>query len=185
MKYVRGNFWPGLEFEDLPDLNGQGWNWLDSVANVRVHGTTGEVPFVRLARETLQPLAGKPDYDTSLVCHRRSTKDCLVSYEGNHYSVPAAYAQQRLLVKETDGGELLIYTLAGRELARHAVLTGHRRQSIITDHYQGLPAGSSAPKRPGARQMIGRPGAIWGPFNAPRVEMRPLHQYDAWAEVAV
>ncbi len=140
VKYVRGNFWLGLEFNDLTDLNDQVWNWLDDVANVRCHGTTGEVPFVRLAHEGLQPLAGKPDYDTSLVCHRRSTKDCLVSYEGNRYSVPAAYAQQQLLLKETEGGQLLIYSLDGRELARHAVLTGHRRQSIVAAHYQGLPS---------------------------------------------
>lgn len=59
---------------------------------MRCHGTTGEVPFVRLAHEALQPLADKPDYDTSLVCHRRSAKDCLVRYEGNRDSVPAAYA---------------------------------------------------------------------------------------------
>ena len=184
VKYVRGNFWPGLEFDDLADLNGQVWNWLDGVANVRCHGTTGEVPFIRLAHETLQPLAGKPDYDTSLVCHRRSAKDCLVSYEGNRYSVPAAYAQQRLLLKETEGGELLICTLDGRELARHAVLTGHRRQSIVAAHYQGLPSDPPALRRPDARQTIGHPGSIWGPFNAPRVEMRSLHQYEAWAEVA-
>lgn len=31
---------------------------------------------------------------------------------------------------------------------------------------------------------LGPPGSLWGPFHAPRVEMRPLHQYDAWAEVA-
>ena len=184
MKYVRGNFWPGLEFNDLPDLNGQVGVWLDSVANVRCHGTTGEVPFVRLTHEGLQPLAGKPDYDTSLVCHRRSTKDCLVSYEGNRYSVPATYAQRQLLLKETEGGQLLIYTLDGRELARHGVLTGPRQQSIVAAHYQGLPSDPPALKRPDVRQIIGSTGSIWGPFNGPRVEMRPLHQYEAWAEVA-
>lgn len=184
VKYVRGNFWLGLEFNDLTDLNDQVWNWLDEVANVRCHGTTGEIPFVRLTHETLQPLAGKPDYDTSLVCHRRSTKDCLVSYDGNRYSVPAANAQQQLLLKETEGGQLLIYTLDGRELARHAVLAGHRRQSIIAAHYQGLPAGAPVLKRPGARQTIGRPDSVWGPVSGPRVETRSLHQYDLWAEVA-
>ncbi len=81
--YVRGNFWPGLTFTDLADLNEQARVWCDTVANVRVHGTTGVVPFARLADEGLPSLAGKPDYDTSLLTVRRSSRDCLVSYAGN------------------------------------------------------------------------------------------------------
>lgn len=51
IKYVRGNFWLGLTFTDLADLNAQGRVWLDTVANVRVHGTTGIPPFTRLASD--------------------------------------------------------------------------------------------------------------------------------------
>ena len=182
VKYVRGNFWPGLFFDDLADLNRQGRNWLDQVANVRVHGTTGEVPFSRLSQEVLQPLAGKPDYDTSLVCYRRSTRDCLVSYEGNYYSVPASHARQRLLLKETERGELDIYTLDGAELACHALVMGHRQKSIITGHYQ-LPR-VNPPARPhsGAVQTGTR---LWPAHlpDAPHVEKRALRQYEAWAEV--
>jgi hypothetical protein len=150
VKYVRGNFWPGLFFDDLVDLNRQGRGWLDNVANIRVHGTTGDVPFVRLTQEALQPLAGRPDYDTSLVCYRRSTKDCLVSYEGNHYSVPASHARQRLLLKETEQGELGIYALDGLELARHSVLQGH----MATEHHR-------RPLPDLARQRAG-PATSWG-----------------------
>ena len=182
VKYVRGNFWSGLFFDDLADLNQQGRGWLDHVANVRVHGTTGEVPFVRLTQEALQPLAGKPDYDTSLVCYRRSTKDCLVSYEGNYYSVPASHAQQRLLLKETEGGELGIYALDGEELARHCLLMGHKQQSIIASHYQILRVNLPPKQRPGALQTGGRIGPARAP-DAPQVEKRALCQYEAWAEV--
>ena len=178
VKYVRGNFWPGLFFDDLADLNRQGWGWLDNVANVRVHGTTGQVPFVRLAQEALQPLAGKPDYDTSLVCYRRSTKDCLVSYEGNCYSVPASHARQRLLLKETEQGELGIYTPNGAELARHALITGHGQQSVIAGHYPFLRVNLPVKQRPGAIQA----GTRLMPDAQP-VEKRALRQYEAWAEV--
>ena len=58
---------PACTFVDLADLNRQARDWLDSTANVRVHGTTGEVPFDRLPLEQLLPLDGKPDYDTSLI----------------------------------------------------------------------------------------------------------------------
>ena len=46
--YVRKNFWVGLDYVDLDDLNCQAVGWLDTIANVRIHGTTGEVPFERL-----------------------------------------------------------------------------------------------------------------------------------------
>ena len=39
--YIRQNFWVGTHFVDLDDLNGQAREWLASVANVRIHGTTG------------------------------------------------------------------------------------------------------------------------------------------------
>jgi len=53
IKYVRGNFWVGLTYKDLADLNYQALAWLNTVANVRVHGTTHEIPFARLALEGL------------------------------------------------------------------------------------------------------------------------------------
>jgi len=42
--YVKDNFLNGREFIDLDDLNIQGTCWLDHVANVRVHATTGHRP---------------------------------------------------------------------------------------------------------------------------------------------
>jgi transposase len=40
IKYVKGNFWSGIRFTDLEDLNRQARVWCDTVANVRLHGTT-------------------------------------------------------------------------------------------------------------------------------------------------
>jgi integrase-like protein/Mu transposase-like protein len=108
VKYVRGNFWPGLHFRDLDDLNTQALTWLNTTANPRVHGTTGEVPFTRLRLEGLQPATKAFSYDTSVMTTRRSSKDCLISYEGNLYSVPAAYARKALQVNITEAGELVI-----------------------------------------------------------------------------
>ena len=108
VKYVRGNFWPGLHFRDLEDLNAQALAWLNTTANPRMHGTTGEVPFTRLRLEGLQPATKAFSYDTSVMTTRRSSKDCLISYEGNLYSVPAAYARKALQVNITEAGELVI-----------------------------------------------------------------------------
>jgi len=66
-----------------------------------VHATTREVPLERFAREGLTPLGSHPDYDTSYVSHRRVAKDCLLSYRGNRYSVPHAYAGRSVVVPHT------------------------------------------------------------------------------------
>ena len=51
MKYVRRNMWPSIRFTDAADLNRQGLEWCDTVANRRIHGTTHRVPGEMLAEE--------------------------------------------------------------------------------------------------------------------------------------
>jgi len=58
--YLRDNFVYGRTFLGDGDLAAQTTDWLDTVANVRTHGTTREQPVLRLQRDeqaTLQPLA--------------------------------------------------------------------------------------------------------------------------------
>jgi transposase len=178
--YVRGNFWPGLTFTDLVDLNAQARTWCETVANVRVHGTTGVVPVSRLADEGLSPLAGKPDYDTSLLTARRSSRDCLVSYAGNFYSVPAAVAQQHLWLKATEQGEVIILTAEGVEVARHLLAPGVHERVINPAHYVGLPGAAAAPKGTGALQ-VAAPTVGLATLDAPLVEIRSLSEYEDWA----
>ena len=178
--YVRKNFWPGLVYTDLPDLNRQALGWLDTVANQRVHGTTGVMPFSRLAAEQLAPWPSCPPYDTSVIVGRRSSRDCLVSYDGNFYSVPAAYAQQDLVVKATEAGEVLILTAQGREIARHALAQGHGHRIIVPAHYADLPRTSRPPARSQALQVVVSAADLH--TGAPQVEIRPLAAYEAVLE---
>jgi transposase len=178
VKYVRGNFWPGLHFQDLDDLNNQALAWLNTIANPRVHGTTGEVPFSRLRAEGLQPADKALTYDTSVLTSRRSSKDCVISYEGNLYSVPAAYARKTLQVKITEAGELMICSEVGQELARHRVLLGRGERSVQADHYRGLAPPVPRVEKASASQQTERladPSLLW---DAPVVEVRPLAVYD-------
>lgn len=178
VKYVRGNFWPGLHFRDLEDLNNQALAWLNTTANPRVHGTTGEVPFSRLRAEGLQPVDKALTYDTSVLTSRRSSKDCVISYEGNLYSVPAAYARKTLQVKITEAGELVICSEVGQELARHRVLLGRGERSVQAEHYRGLATPAPRVEKASASQQTERladPSMFW---DAPVVEVRPLAVYD-------
>lgn len=63
IRYLRENFLYAREFLGDADLDAQVKAWLETVANVRIHGTTGESPLERFRRDEpalLSPLAGWP-----------------------------------------------------------------------------------------------------------------------------
>jgi hypothetical protein len=142
-----------------------------------VHGTTGEVPFTRLRAEGLQPADKALTYDTSLLITRRSSKDCFISYSGNLYSVPAAYAHKTLQVKITEAEDLVICSEVGQELARHRVLCGRQERSVQAAHYRGLGTPVSRVEQASVMQEL-RPAERTMFWDAPVVEVRPLSVYD-------
>jgi transposase len=186
--YVRGSFWPGLTVADLADLNRQARDWVEAVADRRVHGTTGEVPAERLPREGLQPLAGKPDYDTDPVCYRRSSRDSFISYGGVLYSAPLAHAAQQLLVRELEEAVIVVVSARGEAIARHALADGATRRVVDPAHFAAAPPRPSR-TRPVARasgapvRVAAPPGAAAWVLDAPLVEVRALADYDRLAEV--
>jgi hypothetical protein len=69
VRYLRDNFVYGRTFANDGDLDQQRRQWLDDVANVRLHATTRERPCDRFDRDErlcLQPLASRP-YTSVLV----------------------------------------------------------------------------------------------------------------------
>ena len=186
--YVRTSFWPGLAAADLADLNDRAREWVATVANRRVHGTTGEVPAERLPREGLQPLAGTPDYDTCPVCYRRSSRDSFISYGGVLYSVPLAHAAQQVLVRELEAEVIVVVSAQGEEIARHDLAEGATRRVVDPAHFAAVPA-RPIQTRPVARasgapvRVAAPPGAAALVLDAPLVEVRPLADYDRLAEV--
>jgi transposase len=63
IRYLRENFFYGRTFINDEDLDAQAQQWLQDVANVRLHGTTGEPPIERFQREeqaALTALAARP-----------------------------------------------------------------------------------------------------------------------------
>jgi hypothetical protein len=64
VRFVKQNFWPGISFGSLADLNQQAHAWMEKV-NHQVHSTTREVPYQRLPKERLLLLDEQPDYVVS------------------------------------------------------------------------------------------------------------------------
>ena len=93
VRYAKDNFFLGLEFTDLCDLNSKARVWMDKV-NSKPHSTTKMPPIERLKLE--QPLLiqinGRADYRLSEVLYRKALSNCLVSVYGSRYSVPPKYA---------------------------------------------------------------------------------------------
>jgi len=133
--YIQTSFFDGTEFANLADLNDKAMIWLDTVANVRIHGTTQEVPFERLKDENLNPLRNG-DYVLVHSEMRKSSKDCYISFEGNRYSIPYQYSCRDLTIKLL-GADLQIFY--GEELiATHKL--SHQKGQMITEqkHFVGI-----------------------------------------------
>jgi hypothetical protein len=90
IKYVKGNFWPGIQFTDLEDLNRQARAWCDTIANVRLHGTTCERPLDRwqAEREVLRSLPAQERLQLFLQEERTVGRDGYVQWEGTWYGLP-------------------------------------------------------------------------------------------------
>lgn len=138
VKYVKGNFWQGETYYCLVMSNSDLKEWLDKVANVRLHGTTHEQPFDRMAQERaqLQRLPAIP-YDTSEVTTRIATKDCFISYHGNRYSVPYQYVRKVLTVRDAGQGKIKIYAL-DHLIATHELTLEKGRMILNPAHTAGL-----------------------------------------------
>src|SRR5215475_10109826 len=104
---------------DFSALNPAARQWLDTVANVRMHGETKDKPvhLWHKERPCLRPLPLHP-FDIATVSQVRASRQFRITLETNRYSVPAQYAGHALTLK-TYPDRLCIY-LGDQLIARHA-----------------------------------------------------------------
>jgi hypothetical protein len=137
IKYVRSSFLTGRPLLDLATLRRDLAVWLEGEANVRVHGTTRERPLDRFESERpllqSEPAAG---YDCAIVRSLGATRQGLVQFETNRYSVPDRYADKTVTLKAT-GQTICLY--GGVELlATHPRCYEKYRVIENPEHYAGL-----------------------------------------------
>jgi len=133
VQFVRDNFMVGIKYGSLDDLNGQALAWCNKV-NGKMHSTTGEIPFERLKKEGLNPL--KREYMIDKINLRRVYKDCLISYAGNQYSVPAEYVGKDVAVVALDN--MLAAYHEGKQIALHRLSYQKRDMVVNASHYSRL-----------------------------------------------
>lgn len=135
--YIRQDFWPGITFISLEDLNNQALAWCEKV-NIKVHHETKEIPKDRLAREDLIKLYAKAHYDTRTHHARRVSKDCFISFEGSLYSVPFQYACRDVTML-ADNNKLEIF-FATEKIAQHCKASASGMKLQEAEHFKGLVA---------------------------------------------
>lgn len=133
VQFVRDNFMIGIKYNSLADLNGQAPAWCNKV-NGKVHATTNELPFERLEKERLSPL--KREYIIDKINLRRIQKDCLISYAGNQYSVPAEYVGKDVAVVAL--GNMLAAFYEGKQIALHRISYQKKDMLVNPQHYRRL-----------------------------------------------
>ncbi len=100
--YVKDNFLAGRTFNGIDDLNAQAMHWLATVANVRVHATTGERPVDRWREEGLISHDSIATYQIEEWKERKASWEGYVSFGGSRYSVPPEIAGKTVVVVERE-----------------------------------------------------------------------------------
>jgi hypothetical protein len=109
IKYVRSAFLAGRHLSSISELNAEAQRWLVEECNVRIHGTTRERPIDRFEAERarLNILPAVP-YDCSIIRSVPATRQSLIHFETNRYSVPFRHAGRTLTLKAT-GQTVMIF----------------------------------------------------------------------------
>ncbi|MGZ5099092.1 MAG: IS21 family transposase [Usitatibacter sp.] len=132
-RYIREDFFLGGSFCNLEDMNGQLRQWLDAVANPRVHATTHRVVNEAFTEEksALKPLPLAP-YRAVLRLERRASHEGMISVGGNLYSVPDT-TRRRVLDVHVLADAIRIFE-DGALVASHAPLEGRGERRLDPAH---------------------------------------------------
>lgn len=172
--YIKRDFFLGVEFNSLENLNSQVFRWLKRV-NSSVHGTTHEIPLERLKEENLILLDQVPPYKVIRIEIRKISSDCYISYLGNKYSAPYKFAGRTAELHISDGKFQV--SVDNELICEHEILSGNNRVIRIKEHFQGLL--SEILKQNSVCRNTSKPPLK---FSIPEVEKRSLEVYEVFSQ---
>ena len=135
--YVKKNFLRGLELNEFGVIQAAAQVWLDTIANVRIHGETHQRPIDLFARERphLLPL-NQHRYDVARSATTIASSQFRITLDTNRYSVPCAYSHRRLTVKAYPD-RICIY-FDTELIARHQRSYARHQDIEDPEHAKGL-----------------------------------------------
>jgi transposase len=165
---VKHDFWPGVHFSDLDDLNRQAADWCTQV-NARVQRTTGVRPLERWAEEGLRPLPEGWAWERFTAEERQVSWDGFVSFDGVLYGLPGdlALAGRRVQVTAPHGAVQVWHQ--GQRVLTVAARCQSGQVVLHPDQFRTVAPAASAQR---AHVPVGHL------VPAPVVVQRPLADYD-------
>ena len=137
--YVKRNALAGREFDSWGHLEAHLSRWMREVADLRIHGSTGERPIDRFEREeaaALRPLGGRAPFVQHREVYRKVHTDLCVELDTNRYSVPWRLIGEQVTVQSWEGRVRILH--AGQEVASHAQPEGRYQRVEDRSHFAGL-----------------------------------------------
>lgn len=134
--YLEEHFIKGNEFESFEDFSLRLKQFQREV-NQKIHTTTRVAPEQLYEKEKLSliPLP-QSRYVGIHEQARKVTADCLISFDGNKYSVPYFLAGREVWVKVSKGYTLQIYSSANQLVASHTLSAKKGAVILIESHYK-------------------------------------------------
>jgi hypothetical protein len=135
--YVKKNFLCGLDIPDFAALHPAARHWLNTIANVRIHGETRQKPLELFEKERpcLYALPANR-FDIGTVCQLRASSQFRITIDTNRYSVPAEYAGVNLTLKSYPD-RLCVYC-QDKLIARHTRSYDRHQDFEDPDHPKEL-----------------------------------------------
>ena len=135
VKYVKYNALYGESFRDTDELTDYLNHWLDNVANVRTHGTTGQLP---MALYDAQERSKMRPYFALKGMMRKADKTGLISYQSNKYSVPMVWQRQQVMIRIDQSNLVILSPESGEEITRHKLNQGTGQILKNKHHYRDI-----------------------------------------------
>jgi transposase len=137
VKYIKGNFLSGSTFADVNDARRRLEHWVATVADQRIHGTTGRRPqelFQESEQAALLPLPQTPF--SPIIWHEATVHpDSHVVFQRRQYSVPFALIGQRVWLRVDEHTVNILHD--DQPVAAHE----RRGKGSRSTHDSHLPAG--------------------------------------------
>lgn len=130
--YIRRAFICGRPLEHLPALGEAMRHWLDTVANVRIHGTTHERPVDRFRNEQSKLRELPVPYDCCMIRPCQANSQFRVIIDTNRYSVPPKYASRKLELRLYED-RIILYD-GSRLVAEHVRSYARGKNTLTSSH---------------------------------------------------
>jgi len=137
--YLENHFIADNKFESLEDFPLKLLDFEKEV-NHRIHTTTKKTPIELFNAEEIAVLSPLPKNRFISVSEefRKVSSDCLISVDGNRYSVPHIFASRDVWIRISQGVYLEVYSQSNKLIAKHTLERTEKGKIFMNkEHFQG------------------------------------------------